>query len=165
MLIYIYLSNKIIYLVNIVIVDLSGEGLIESELFLFWKNNSMPDYEQIQLQVDGFGGENAYTAFIPISPIETNIQYYIQASDNTGRTEKLPMAGYFDFFTVSGISYPEGDVNLDNLVNIVDIITIVNHILGQVELDGLALSFADMNNDAIINILDIIAIVNVILGN
>ena len=153
------------YLINSTIIDLSSTGLIENELFLYWKNESMNDYQQIELMPDSFSGENAFTANIPLSPIETNIQYYIQASDNSGRTETLPIAGYFEFYTVSGLTYPDGDVNMDNLVNIVDIVTVVNHVLGQVYLEGVALSLADMNSDSIINILDIISIVNVILGN
>tara|TARA_B100001029_G_C15039721_1_gene442720 strand:- start:402 stop:1793 length:1392 start_codon:yes stop_codon:yes gene_type:complete len=153
------------YLINSIIIDLSSTGLIENELFLYWKNDLMNDYEVIQLIPDVFSGEDAFTANIPLSPIETNIRYFIQASDNSGRIEKLPLAGYFEFYTVGGTLYPDGDVNMDELVNIIDIITIVNHILGQVPLEGIALALSDMNNDNIINILDIISVVNIILGN
>ena len=56
-----------------------------------------------------------------------------------------------------------GDVNDDDSVNVLDIVSVVNHILGD-ELEGCPLGAADMNADAEINVLDIVSIVNVILG-
>jgi len=55
-----------------------------------------------------------------------------------------------------------GDLNNDTIVNILDVIILVNHILSPaaVELEG-----ADLNNDGIENILDIIILVNIILNN
>jgi hypothetical protein len=55
-----------------------------------------------------------------------------------------------------------GDLNNDTMVNILDVIILVNHILSPaaVELDG-----SDLNNDGIENILDIIILVNIILNN
>ena len=152
------------YVVSAEIIDLSQTGIISAETNLYWKNDNMADYEMVPLVNGGFN-PNIYEAEIPISPLETNIQYYISSADNSGRVETLPLAGFFEFYTVSGVTYPEGDVNMDNLVNIVDIVTIVNHVLGQVPLEGVALGLADMNNDNVINILDIIAVVNIILGN
>jgi agmatine deiminase len=152
------------YMVSVEIVDLSEEGVIDNETNLFWKNDVMVEFEMLPLTATGWN-QHIYDGEIPISPIETNIQYYIVSADYSGRSERLPIAGYFKFYAVSGVSYPDGDVNMDNLVNIVDIVTVVNHVLGQVYLDGIGLSLADMNNDNVINILDIISIVNIILGN
>jgi len=53
-----------------------------------------------------------------------------------------------------------GDVNADNIINILDVIITVNMILGTSENNN----NADLNNDGIINILDVILIVNIILG-
>ena len=53
-----------------------------------------------------------------------------------------------------------GDVNGDELVNILDIITIANIVL-----DGQYDEAADINNDGSVNILDIVALVSIILGN
>jgi hypothetical protein len=60
--------------------------------------------------------------------------------------------------------YLEGDINLDGLVNILDIILMVNIILGYYEANELELWLADVNLDGSINILDIIAIANIILN-
>ena len=57
-----------------------------------------------------------------------------------------------------------GDINQDEVVNILDIVLAVNGILGTLELTDIELQLADMNNDGILNILDIILIVNEILN-
>ena len=53
-----------------------------------------------------------------------------------------------------------GDINGDDEVNILDIISLVNFILAnEYEANG------DLNNDGEVNILDIIVLVNIILSN
>lgn len=55
-----------------------------------------------------------------------------------------------------------GDVNEDGVVNVLDIISMVNYILGGT-VDPFNLDAADINADDAINVLDIIGIVNIIL--
>ena len=57
-----------------------------------------------------------------------------------------------------------GDANSDGQINILDVLAVVNHILGIQVLEGENLSKADCNVDEVINILDALGIVNVILG-
>ena len=54
-----------------------------------------------------------------------------------------------------------GDVNSDNVINILDIILIINIIIG---LDNFN-DFADINADGVIDVLDIVQLVNIILGS
>jgi len=58
-----------------------------------------------------------------------------------------------------------GDLNEDEILNIQDLITMVNHILSISVLQECPLEAADMNVDGIINIQDLISLVNAILGN
>ena len=53
-----------------------------------------------------------------------------------------------------------GDVNSDGILNVVDLIAVVNIILGAAN----PTSSADVNSDGIININDIVQIVNWILN-
>ena len=53
----------------------------------------------------------------------------------------------------------QGDINQDEIINILDVVSIVNFVLNGEQDD-----MADLNNDGIINILDIILLVNIILG-
>tara|TARA_Y100001970_G_C14239771_1_gene864157 strand:- start:13 stop:2268 length:2256 start_codon:yes stop_codon:yes gene_type:complete len=56
-----------------------------------------------------------------------------------------------------------GDVNADESTNVLDIVAIVNYILGSSDFDDCQMDTADLNGDAAVNVLDIVAIVNVIL--
>jgi hypothetical protein len=56
-----------------------------------------------------------------------------------------------------------GDINQDGVINILDIINVINFILGDVPTDNEFIS-SDLNQDNIINILDIVLLVNLILN-
>ena len=132
---------------------------IEEELKLYWKNDDMDNYESITMSVCPQDIPDCYTGDIPTQEEDTEIRYYIQALDNTGRLETLPMAGYYVFQAIGGTVYDDGDLNMDGTVNILDVVLIVNVVLNDEQN-----SMADLNNDSIINILDIILLVNIILG-
>ena len=57
-----------------------------------------------------------------------------------------------------------GDINQDNLINILDIVLLVNHIIGESSLNQNQLIVADFNSDSSIDILDIVQLVNIILN-
>ena len=67
------------------------------------------------------------------------------------------------YFTQFGTEEPEeeliGDVTGDEVVNVLDVVTIVNMALGFQEPND----EADINNDGIINVLDIVQLIGIIL--
>ncbi len=77
-----------------------------------------------------------------------------------GNSEMIPRAQKYpiDFFSAS---YTPGDVNDDGLINILDVVSTVNIVLGMADFTPAA----DFNGDGIVNVLDIVSIVNVILGS
>ena len=94
---------------------------------------------------------------------------YVMDLDDNGTPEILVGLRNGKLFCYSGgdaneDAYLEGDINLDGLVNILDIILVVNIILGYYDANELELLLADVNLDGAINILDIIAIANIILN-
>jgi hypothetical protein len=146
------------YGVDAIIDDMSEAGLIDEELKIYWKSDGMDNYESITMSVCPWDIPDCYVGEIPAQGEDTEIRYYIQALDNTGRLETLPMAGYYSFQAIGGTVYDDGDLNMDSTINILDVVLIVN-----VVLNGEQNSMADLNNDGIINILDIILLVNIIL--
>ena len=56
-----------------------------------------------------------------------------------------------------------GDVNFDGNLNVTDVITLINFVLGQTPTEEESLT-GDMNQDGILNILDVIQLVGEILG-
>ena len=61
-------------------------------------------------------------------------------------------------------NYQLGDINFDGSVSILDIIMLINAVLGH-ELNQLEFDAADINQDFILNVLDIIEMLNIILIN
>jgi len=58
----------------------------------------------------------------------------------------------------------DGDANGDGVTNILDVVQVVNYILGNLEFNENQICAADMNADGGLNVLDIVQIVNQILG-
>ena len=69
------------------------------------------------------------------------------------------LINYIDSFI-----YTPGDLNQDDIIDILDLVTIVNFILGDEDFSNLQLYAADLNEDSIINIQDVILIINIILN-
>ena len=153
------------YQVEGIIDDLSEAGLIEDELKVFWWTDEMDESEELVMAVCPQDIPDCYNAQIPSQFSDTEVKYYIQAIDLTGRFETLPMAGYFSFDAIGGTPAQDGDVNLDGNINVLDIVVTVNHVLGIETISGYEFEIADMNDDGIVNILDIISIVNLIIGS
>ena len=67
------------------------------------------------------------------------------------------------YLSTSGMN--PGDINQDQIIDILDLVMIVNYILGIQELEIIQIYAADLNEDGVINIQDIINIINKILEN
>jgi len=71
---------------------------------------------------------------------------------------------YIDFDEIDDCA-ANGDVTLDDVVNILDVVNLVQAILGNNPLNDNQTCNADINQDGIINILDVVALVQAILGS
>tara|TARA_R100000664_G_C2746165_1_gene133892 strand:- start:758 stop:1831 length:1074 start_codon:yes stop_codon:yes gene_type:complete len=58
-----------------------------------------------------------------------------------------------------------GDVNQDGVVDVLDIVTLVNYVLGNNTLTDIQLLHADYNNSGTADVLDIVALTSQVLGN
>jgi len=148
------------HVVQATVDDLSETGLID--IAVWWKNEDMAEYEAIEMAVCEIDIPDCYDATIPFQTTATTIDYYVFASDGSGRSETLPMAGSFSF-DVDGVEYTPGDVNTDGLVDILDIITTMTFVLNQASPDPLQFESADLTCDGTLNVLDLIALVTLIV--
>ena len=57
-----------------------------------------------------------------------------------------------------------GDINLDTLINVVDVVLLVNYILGIEDLQDDSMQQADIDNNNTIDIVDVIVLINLILS-
>ncbi len=69
---------------------------------------------------------------------------------------------YFNqFFNPCDNDYPEGDFNMDYIVNVLDVVILTSCILSD---SGCDVCF-DLNNDQEVDVIDIVSLVNIILNN
>jgi len=106
-------------------------------------------------------GEDALNEFLQFS---LNSNYYESIQFNWSMAD----AGNNWFWAIDNvllqlITPALGDLNNDSNVNILDVILIVNIILGQMETDDILLFLSDINRDRIVNVVDIIQLVNFIV--
>ena len=64
---------------------------------------------------------------------------------------------------MSPLNIDFGDINADNIVNILDVIITVNYLIGHIDFSTVQQQNADMNLDGNINVLDILMIVDLVL--
>ena len=72
--------------------------------------------------------------------------------------------GYYYYNNAEECDYISGDVNEDSILNVIDIVNLVNYILGSGDFTDCQLQSADMNADGIANVIDIVNLVNIILN-
>ncbi|MFZ0390572.1 MAG: T9SS type A sorting domain-containing protein, partial [Calditrichia bacterium] len=72
----------------------------------------------------------------------------------------------FEFTTTAPQAYSsiKGDVTLDSLINITDVVYLMNNILGTRNFSGAQEYAADYNSDLLINVADLVGVINYILG-
>jgi len=64
----------------------------------------------------------------------------------------------------SGSDIIPGDVNLDSILNVLDVVILTNFILEEDTPDSDQFEGGDINDDGILNVLDVVSLVNLILG-
>jgi PKD repeat protein len=67
--------------------------------------------------------------------------------------------------TVQLQSSMPGDINNDSMLNILDIVLVINFVLGSETPSATEFSAADLNSDGVVDVLDIVTLVNTILGD
>lgn len=83
---------------------------------------------------------------------------------NGSESYQLSLADLSKMFFTTGGSFLMGDVNNDGIISVVDVMLIVNDILGQ-EQDDYFPERADLDRDGLISITDVTALVSLILAN
>jgi hypothetical protein len=100
---------------------------------------------------------------------EDGIEYLFSGNKGFGanfpENANTPINDLAILFKMEGTSCSLMDINLDDIINVVDIVAVVNHIMGATLLTDSQLCSADVNADSIINVVDIVAIVNAILDS
>ena len=101
---------------------------------------------------------------------DDGVQYLFSGQPDLGSYWEMSNNGYYESIAIKFTTgaYVENqcaafDVNGDSIINVVDIISVVNVILGSQNASNFNCS-VDINGDGIVNVVDIISIVNYILS-
>ena len=156
------------YMINAVIDDLSKTGIVDGSVKVFWKTEAEFEYDSTDLHLSLVPEEpNTYTGYLPSQLYGSEINYFIQALDSSGRKEKHPMAGYHSFFALPTDicnSWSLGDVDNSGELNIIDVILLSELIVYGNSL-GMCCDFvADINEDGELSIIDIVNLVSMVVN-
>ena len=94
-----------------------------------------------------------------------NIEFYLSA---IATNHNHSTSGDHTYIQIINLSYNEtipGDLNLDLIVNVLDVVQLVGIILGNIDTEPYHLGSGDLNNDGQLNVVDIVSLVNLIIGN
>lgn len=136
-------------------------------------NMNVEDLFYIQKNItdenDNFSGQLSLTKKYVIEPIGSEIEFEAKVFSNSVDVTSDDTA----FITFKQIGedfaqYNLGDINLDGIVNILDVVKLVQFVInngsGTTAFTQQQIELADMNDDGTLSILDIVALLNLILG-
>ena len=155
------------YEVNIQISPLSGEGLINDSLLLFWKNNDMVNWNLEPLvSVDSQSTGIHKQGWIPPQTSDSEIQYFLKAADSSGRIEHHPISGYHQFLALPTDVCQQwilGDLDNSQSITVLDILLLADQVMAEISVGLCPPTIADINEDGFVNVVDIIYLTNLIL--
>ena len=94
-----------------------------------------------------------------------NIYLDLRVNNTFGNNEPIDsLQTLYNQWIIDNINFNLGDINQDQIIDILDVVQLINFILGQTIFDFEELYLADCNSDNTINIQDIIIIVNYIIS-
>ena len=155
------------YDVLIEVAPLSGEGLINDSLLLFWKNSSMENWNLEPLINADIQSSGMYKqGWIPPQTSVSEIQYYIKAADSSGRVEQHPIYGYHQFLALPTDicqQWTLGDLDNSQSINVIDLLLLTEQVSSEAPFGLCPPTTADINQDGFINVVDIVYLTNLIL--
>ena len=108
--------------------------------------NTICNLNLLNWSADGFEGSDSYLNYNQLCPpYPACIEEYI-GEQNTSACPEIQL----------------GDINYDGAIDVIDVVLIVNMILGSTDQN---LSASDMNNDGELDVIDVVLLVNLILGD
>ena len=140
----------------------SGKPLKEDSLLVYYSIDNGP-YQTAHMTATGNPDE--YVGYIKGYHQASEVDYYVFGADESGHRYQQPVFGELDphHFTVN-ITFKLGDVNEDGFVNIADVTTLIDYLLGGTP-SPFNFTAADVNTNGDINVSDVTALIDLILAN
>lgn len=139
----------------------SGKPLKEDSLLVYYSIDNGP-YQAAHMTATGNPDE--YVGYIKGYHQASEVDYYVFGADESGHRYQQPVFGELDphHFTVN-MSFTLGDVNEDGYVNIEDVTTLIDFLLGATP-SPFNTTAADVDSNGNINVSDVTALIDLILA-
>jgi agmatine/peptidylarginine deiminase len=140
----------------------SGDPLKEDSLLVYYSIDNGP-YQAAHMTATGNPDE--YVGYIKGYHQASEVDYYVFGADESGHRYQQPVFGELGphHFTVN-IAFKLGDVNEDGFVNIADVTTLIDYLLGRTP-SPFNTTAADVDANGDINVADVTALIDSILAN
>ena len=145
---------------------INAEGNLAEKLMASLQGANVPGADTRCLE-DSLSSLSAFIRVAKHNEVETN--YYLDI--NVNNVDFIPyhidpidsLQVLFDDWYLSTLEYILGDVNQDQNIDILDVISMVNIILGSLQPNIVEFLSSDINEDEVINIQDVIILIAIIL--
>ena len=123
------------------------------------------DNDSQELMIGGTTDWVEYTVNLPAG--EHTLRWVYEKDDAQSSGEDCAWVDriYFPPGAIPPLNIDFGDLNLDSIVNVLDVIVTVNYIIGYIDLNNEQIQNADVNLDGSVDVFDILLIVDMALGN
>ena len=123
------------------------------------------DNDPQELMIGGTTDWVEYTVNLPAG--EHTLRWVYEKDDAQSSGEDCAWVDriYFPPGAIPPLNIDFGDLNLDSIVNVLDVIVTVNYIIGYIDLNNEQIQNADVNLDGSVDVFDILLIVDMALGN
>ena len=143
---------------------INTQGTLADKLMAAMQGANLPGADTRCLE-DSISSLSSFIRLAKPEDLSDNISLDLRVTNTLGNQEPLDsLQALYNNWIIDNISSNLGDVNQDNIVDILDIVRLINFILGVTNFDFEEFYLADCNSDEIINIQDIIILINYIIN-
>ena len=143
---------------------LNTEGALSDKLMAAMQGANIPGADTRCLS-DSISSLSSFIRVANPGDNSNNIFLDLRVNNTLGQSEPIDLLqSMYNDWLIDTTLFEAGDINQDSIIDILDVVNLVNFILGNIEFNLIETHLADCNNDEIINIQDLIIIVNYIIN-
>ena len=142
----------------------STEGTLADKLMSAMQGANVPGADTRCLE-DSISSLSSFIRVAKPNDSSDNVFLDLRINNTFGQEEPIDsLQNLYDDWIIENVNAELGDINQDEIVDILDAVQLINFILGVTDFDFIESYLADCNTDNIINIQDVIIIVNYIIN-
>ena len=138
----------------------ASDGTSQDYIMIEWSNSGQDLIYNLYrdgIQLSVLSGNQNLTYNDEFVELNTVYEYCVEAQNDCGNSDWACDEGYLGIGMI-------GDINLDNVLDVLDVVLLLNFILEIQIPDNNQIWLSDINSDQLMNILDIVALVSLILN-